>query len=441
MLLIYVPRLTNRIGYTLNVIFNHLLRAEYEITTNSEFFENQDRAKICYGPKPLGDGLYIRSCELLMQTTIEPQEPKPFRIGEQAAIFPTYNAKSALPFDVLAAVFWCLSRYEEYLPHRTDIHGRYIAAESTAFHGDFLCEPVVDQWALMLADAIRQRYPDTVFAPRHFDFEDTFDIDAAYCYKHKGLFRSVVGAVKDQHQRQGHGTFSQRVRVLRNKEQDPFDTFERILETHKRYPAISLKFFPLMADYNVNDKSISYHCNEFRELLKHLDDYAQMGIHASYASYDDERLLPKEIERLETILHRPIIRNRYHFLRFNLPKSYQNLMYNNIQHDFSMGYAEEPGFRAGTCAPYPFFDLESDFETQLMVHPFAVMDSTLFFYKKMTPQEAEAVYMTLLERVKAVEGTFSALWHNPTLCETLGWQGWSSVYDHVLEHANEMKKS
>lgn len=440
MLMIYVPQLTNRIGYTLKVLFHHILHADYEITTNAEIFESQEGAKLCYGSRPVGDGLFLRSCGLLTQTSIEPQETKCFLYNGTGAIFPTYNAHSVLPFDVLAASFYCLTRYEEYLPHRTDRHGRFTAAESVAYRGGFLHLPIVDIWARLLAAKIGERYPEAHFAPRHFEYEDTFDIDAAYCYKHKGLFRTLSGTVKDLHTRKGHDTLRQRVRVLTRREQDPFDTFDYILEEHQRLPGIELKFFPLMADYNVNDKSINYLCNEFRELLKHLNDYATMGIHASYASYDDPALLAREIERLERVLHSPISRNRYHFLRFTLPNSYEELIYNNISHDYSMGYAEEPGFRAGTGTPYPFFNLENNCEAQLTIHPFAVMDSTLFFYKKMSVEQAWEVYRQTLEATHAAGGTFSALWHNPTLSDTLGWEGWRDLYRRVLERASELRR-
>lgn len=54
MLLIYTPRLTNRTGYTLNVLFKHLLRTEFSITTDAAYFEQHDGPKLCYGPKRVG---------------------------------------------------------------------------------------------------------------------------------------------------------------------------------------------------------------------------------------------------------------------------------------------------------------------------------------------------------------------------------------------------
>ena len=55
MLLVYVPRLTNRLGYTLNVLFKHLLHADFNITTDEEYFLRYGDAKLCYGPRRIGD--------------------------------------------------------------------------------------------------------------------------------------------------------------------------------------------------------------------------------------------------------------------------------------------------------------------------------------------------------------------------------------------------
>ncbi|MBP5516267.1 MAG: polysaccharide deacetylase family protein [Bacteroidales bacterium] len=439
MLLIHIPRLTNRVGYTLNVLFRYLLKVDFEITTDTEIFENHDGPKLCYGRRKIGDCIFVSSVDLLFQTTIEEQNVRFTRFNDMAALIPTYNSDADIPFDIFAASFYCLSRYEEYLPHLTDSHGRFPASESIAFKNGFLSSAVVDRWALLLVDTIRSRYRDFIFPMRTFDYEDTFDIDSAYCYKHKGLIRSVGGFGRDLFSSTQRGEIKHRLKVLLRREPDPFDVFDYILDVHYKYPAIRLKFFPLMGDYNVNDKSISYQNREFRQLLQHLGDYAKIGIHSSYASHDDHSKIAVERDRLSSLLHREITRNRNHFLRLTIPASYNALIYYGILHDYTMGYADEPGFRAGTGNPYPFFDIESDCETSLIIHPFVVMDSTLFFYKHLSVKDAESVYLQLIDESKAVGGVFSALWHNQTLSEKFGWQGWRTLYEKVLQYANPTK--
>lgn len=440
MLLIHVPRLTNRLGYTLNVIFRNILRVDFQITADIDFFCEHKGPKLSYGTQKFGDAPFFRSCDLLFETTIEDQLTKPFHFQDTVALFPVHNQASALPFDPFAAAFYCLSRYEEYLPHFNDVHGRFPATESLAYKENFLYRAVVDRWALMIAKTLADNYADFEMPSRTVDVEDTIDIDAAYCYRNKGIVRTIVGIGRDLFANRDPNLVRTRLKVLTHKIPDPFDSFDYIIDVHRRFPNMRLKFFPLMADYNVNDKPISYQNSEFRLLLQHLGDYAKIGLHASYASADDPSLIDKENERLVTLLHHPITRNRYHFLRLSLPRSYNALMDCGIQHDYTMGYADEPGFRAGTGTPYPFFDLESDCETPLIIHPFLAMDSTFYFYKKFSPTQSEVVYKQLIDEAKHVGCRVSLLWHNQSLCEDFGWQGWRQAYENVLSYADEARK-
>ena len=437
MLLIHVPRLTNRLGYTLNAVFRHILRIDFQITADPDFFDAHNGPKMAYGMHKIGDAPFFRSCDLLFETSIEEQMVKPFPFQDTTALFPVYNQASALPFDPFAAAFYCLSRYEEYLPHFNDVHGRFPATESLAFKEHFLNQAVVDRWALMIAKILADSFEEFDISSRTIDIEDTIDIDAAYCYRNKGFVRTVAGIGRDLFLDRNPTLVRKRLKVLTHRIPDPFDSFDYIIDVHKNYPHMKLKFFPLMADYNVNDKPISHHNNEFRLLLQHLGDYAKIGLHASYASHDDPSLIAIENERLVSLLHRRIVRNRFHFLRLSLPKSYNNLMDNGIIHDYSMGYADEPGFRAGTGTPYPFFDLESDCETPLTIHPFLAMDSTFYYYKRFTASQAEIVYRQLIDEAKNVGCRASLLWHNQSLCEDFGWDGWRRVYESVLSYAYE----
>lgn len=439
MLLIFVPKLTNRLGYTLNFVFRNILRTDFTITTDVDIFHNHTDAKLCYGPNRIDDAVWIKSCNLLFQTSIESQDLHCFTRDDMHAFFPVYGRDLDFDFDLLAATFYLITRYEEYMPHHTDEHGRYLASESVAYQQGFLRVPIADQWAVMLANKIVERYPAYQFPPRNFDFVNTIDIDAAYCYKHKDIFRSLTGLGRDLLHRHDIPAAKLRCQVLAHRTTDPFDTFEYILEQQQRHRGIAMVFFALLADYGVNDKNISHHNEEFRQLLKHLGDYAKIGIHTSYASFDEPRRVELERERLADIIHRNITRNRSHFLRIQLPKSYRTLIHYGIQHDFTMGYAEEPGFRAGTSVAYPFYDLESDCETPLTIHPFAVMEATLKRYQNMSPADAWEVFKQLMDAVKAVDGTFSCIWHNENLCEDFGWKGWRKVYEQMLDYGEKLR--
>ena len=60
---------------------------------------------------------------------------------------------SDLPFDIFAASFFLVSRYEEYLDYQPDEYGRFQASSSLAFRNGFLGIPVVDLWAKEMSKA------------------------------------------------------------------------------------------------------------------------------------------------------------------------------------------------------------------------------------------------------------------------------------------------
>ncbi|MBP5341661.1 MAG: polysaccharide deacetylase family protein [Bacteroidales bacterium] len=435
MLLIHVPRLTNRLGYTLNVLFRDVLRAKFSITTDEKHFLEHDGPKLSYGPHQVGDGVYLKSCNLLFNTSIEDLEPRPFQRDGQWMLFPVYGQGSDLPFDPLAAAFYMVSRYEEYLPHHKDLHGRFASEESLAVRTGFANEPVVEQWALMLKRLLTERYPDYTLPTPRYRMEQTVDIDAAWCYLHKGIFRTIVGLTRDLAARHDTAEAKRRIRVLLGRETDPYDTFDYIIEQRRRAPGSQLVFFALLADYDKYDKPSNYLNPHTRELLQHLDDHANMGLHPGYNSIEQPHNVDTEMRRLEEILHRNIIRARYHFLRLNLPLSYRILLRAGIKHDYTMGYADTTGFRAGISTPFPFYDLERDHETELILHPFCVMDTSLQRYLKLSPAEGLERYKILIDNIRKVGGTFCFIIHNQNLTDLYGWKGWREVYEQMLDLA------
>jgi hypothetical protein len=152
-------------------------------------------------------------------------------------------------------------------------------------------------------------------------------------------------------------------------------------------------------------------------------------------SNTDVKILKKEIAYLADTVHVDIIRSRQHFLKLSLPTTYRNLINLGIQHDYSMGYASQVGFRAGIASSFNFYDLDLDTETKLRIHPFAVMDGTLKDYLNLNPEEAKAIISQLIEEVKKVDGEMMSLWHNETLSNEDRWTGWLEVYEHLLQEA------
>ena len=432
MILIYTHKITPRVRYIFKHIFTRILLTEVDFTSKVEAFVAHDGPKISYTKIPLGKEFFIRSHELLFEQGVSDQEINIQRWDETPCFFNTCS-KSAIPFDIFAAGFYLVSRYEEYLPHVKDIHGRFTSEQSLAFKFRFLEKPVVDIWAFKLREVLKERFPNYEFKERTFEYISTIDIDNAFAYKHKSLVRSSAGFFNDFF-RLRLRNFWDRLTVLLNFKKDPYNTFDKILALSKEYKISTILFF-LIGDYTTYDTNVSVSKNKFKLLIKHVSDYVKVGLHPSYYSMNNAMMLKKEKERLESVINIPTKKSRQHFLRFSLPETYQNLIDLEIDEDYSMGFAGHAGFRASTCTPFYFYDLDFEIQTPLKLIPFALMDTTLNDYMELTPNQALEKIKELKQEVMNVNGTFVTLFHNENLSDYLRWKGWKRLYESMLKIA------
>ncbi len=437
MIVVFCPRITHRIEYVTRLVMGRLLRCKWQLTDDPEVAEAHKGPKIIYGRETAGrEGLHIPAHGFLSERGVHYFVPEVRRSKGLPLLFPVDpdSAKQGLDFDLFSAVFYLVSRYEEYLPHKKDIHWRFDATASFAYRNNFLDKPVVNHYALLLKEKLQELYPACAFTDPAFSFLPTYDIDVAYAYRGRGVMRSFLGAVRSV-MRLEFSAFFQRFRVLAGKEKDPFDTYDRQVELYKQSGIRAVYFF-LCGDYGPYDKNLPHYSGTFFSLVKRMNDYAHTGIHPSVASTKDDSLIELELSRLANILQQEICCSRQHYLMMDLPATYQRLLRNNITHDFTMGYPSQPGFRASICTPYPFYDLESESATPLTIVPFAVMDGTLRDYLQLTPGKALEVIRKLLDETVQVGGMFVSLWHNDSLSGRGDWQGWDKVYEEMYRLAS-----
>ncbi|MCA9485741.1 MAG: polysaccharide deacetylase family protein [Nanoarchaeota archaeon] len=323
--------------------------------------------------------------------------------------------------DILSSIFYVLCRYEEYLSSERDHFERFTAKQSELFESKKLEEPVVDEWVGELRSkfGLRTDFP--------YQFIPTFDIDNAWAYKNKGALRTAASRSRDLIQK-NKKRIQERKAVLSGRMKDPYDTYDFIESLKSWNP----KVFFLLGDYGKYDRNISWKNKEFQNLIRKIDQFAEVGIHPSFDSFDKPEKVKIEKARLEEIVGHEIIRSRQHFLRLNIPETYQNLEKIGIKEDYSMGYADHFGWRAGTSRPFYFFDLASNRKTALLVHQFQYMDGTLNEYMNLSIDQAKNVVEQLHHETKKFGGNFICLWHNETVGNYESWQGWQDVLNYNI---------
>jgi len=323
-----------------------------------------------------------------------------------------------------------VTRYEEYLGHQADEHGRYRAASSLAFRNGFLDKPVVDLWTREFSRALLKKFPTIAFRRNEFKSLLTIDSDQPFAYLGKNLLISVGGLFRDMTNKDGHA--SDRYKVVKHEMKDPYEVYDFILDSIDNYGAETRFFFPT-GDHSKYDKNPSWKSPEYGELIKRISNRHAIGIHPSYYAADKYKDLEGEINRLKAVTGKEITSSRYHFIRLFMPVSYINLAKQGIAEDFSMGFPDEAGFRAGIARPFNFYNITEEKQTNLKIVPFQVMDGTLFQYKKLEPASAIEIIFSLINETRRVGGLFVSIWHNTSLLETPEWKGWREIFEQMLK--------
>ena len=433
MLLIYSHTISSRLQYICNFIFKEQLGLDYKLTIDSEAFKNHSGAKINYSDSKItADEFYLQNHPLLFENDIKAQQVNCFTANGNKAFFKTGDCD--FTFDIFAASFYLLSRYEEYLPHEKDMYGRFAHKNSVAYKEGFLNLPLINIWMTDFAEKLNGKFPGgalrtTVnFQRSTFSFRPTYDIDIAYSYKHKGLLRNTGGFLKS--------SSSERIKVLTGTLKDPFDCYDWLNNLHKQYHLEPIYFFLLAEKNGEFDKNILPHKDAIWHLVKKHTALYEIGIHPSWQSNAKASILKSEMEwlaEMSGIKH--ITLSRQHYIKFSLPGTYRTLIEAGIENEYSMGYGSINGFRTSVASSFFWYDLEKEIQTALRIHPFCFMDANSYYEQKQNTDQAYEELMHYYNVCKAVNGTLIMIWHNNFLGSANEFKGWKEMYSTFIVQA------
>jgi len=405
-----------------------ILGLELIFCQDLSMFESIESPKINYSSVKIPNSFQINPVNLLFIDELHP-ELADYVIENNIPIFyPIHD--SDLAFDPFAAGFYVVSRYEEYIISVRDKHNRFPSSESLQSITDCLRLPIVQVWANMLAEAIVRKFPGLVINNVGYNYIPTYDIDMAWSYQEKGTLRTA-GAWAKSILMLDLPSIVERWKVLTNKIPDPFDTFDYLDKSINSYDLNAI-YFILLGQHSDYDKNINPNNASFAQLIKRIAASHSVGIHPSYFS---KKSLRNEINSLTSILKREITRSRQHYVRLDLPQTYKHLLANGIKEDYTMGYPDILGFRNGTAVPTPWYNLEEEVETDLIIHPFQIMDVTLKNYLKLTPKKAIMEIHTIVDIIKQYGGSCISIWHNSSFDKQ--WAGWEKVHEEMLSYASK----
>ena len=436
-LLIYNPTPSPRLDYIFELLFKQIIGiAEIEQVDNILCFSQaKNVAKLNYSKASMANIPFFVPDSFMLETGIRTLSPVVKLSNKMPAAFFHNHPKAIIPFDVFAWCFYLVSRYEEYLDFEADLHGRFCAHQSLAYQNDFLSLPVVNLWAKKIAFILQVKFPKLEMQPPSYQYTPSYDIDHAYAFLKKGVIRQT-GAMLRNIKNRSYETLKLQFKTWFRIQKDPYQTFDYLKQLDQQYD-LKPHYFWLVGDHGEYDKNIHHQNKHFRRLVASSAQQFSIGIHPSYGSNTSPLILDKEIARLEDMSQQKIISSRQHFLKLHLPQTYQNLVHYNVKEDYSMGYAQELGFRASITTPFYWFDLSLNKATDLLIYPFQVMDVTLNTYQGLSPEAATEKVLPIIQQTQAVDGHFISLWHNSSLCEAWQWKGWRQVYETLIEKAKK----
>ncbi len=423
MIAIYCEIESLRLNYALKAMF-HPVSVPFIIFKNKSEFEEFKGAKLIYDETSWDNHLHIPSSSFFLDHSIIASEQFdfPFEVPENGAFH--FN------FDVLAACFILLSRYEEEVVLSRDAFGRFESKNSLLSKRNWLERPLVDEWRLALLRAIQERFPFFEYSPTSHQVQLTVDVDSAYAYLHKGMYRTVGGFAKDVVKFQ-FGNLFRRTLVLLRLREDDYNTYNYIESLQEKF-GFDLTYFFLLSNFGAYDKNVPHSSNALQQLIQTLSKKFRIGIHPGVASHNSLSTLKKEIRRLQFITEKKVVHARMHYLKMNGAESYHNLLQCGIENDYTLGFADVLGFKSGTALPHYWYDFKQEKETTLLLHPFVAMDATLNRYMKLSAQEAIDKLKELKNTCARLQVPFCLLWHNESFSECNEWQGWKEVVDKVM---------
>lgn len=200
--------------------------------------------------------------------------------------------------------------------------------------------------------------------------------------------------------------------------------FDRVVDQERRLGIASTFFVVPMGGHR---RDPPYALADIVPAIRALETAGwEVGLHASYESYDEPEAIASQSNALAEVLGHPPAGVRQHYLNFAPPSTWEFQERAGLRYDTSMGSRERAGFRVGFCHPY------RPEGRRLLEIPISAMDSQLFWYEGRDEERAYERTMELAQTVARFGGVLSLNWHQHVM-DDWSFPGWWGAYTRCLE--------
>ena len=288
------------------------------------------------------------------------------------------------------------TRREEYNPRFTDRYRRFnyfLSGNRNIF------EPEVSQY--LIDRGLKIEYPEA----RKFAVCLTHDVDNVF-FTRRGLVIQWVDALRGKNIA---GAF----KILlynRSRNLNPLRNFKDIIRLEKKYNAESSFYFLALEkgedDFNFRIENLK------TDLQNIVNSGYEVGLHGGHNAYNDMNVILEQKKRVEEVLGGKITGYRNHYLRFEVPTTWEFLRKAGFKYDTTFGYADCVGFRNGLCHPFKPYNLKTEEFIDVIEIPLVIMDRTLDSYMKLNIMDSLTLVKSLIDTVERLNGAVAILWHN-----------------------------
>ena len=314
------------------------------------------------------------------------------------------KGKYIIRTDIVYSTFFFTSRAEELINTQRDEHGRFAARYSILSQKSRLQIPRLDEYARSLLKLLELPLPESGYGHIYL----THDVDAISQYRH---LRGAIGGLL-------RGEKEQVMQSLKSTHNDPLYTFPWLVDTDAKVHGADVIYFIK----RTKGKGYDYpqYClwgrdyKRLKKLLRYSNAY--LGVHGSYYG------------SIPAIEYSKMF--RAHYLRSDIDHM-QRLADAGYLDDFTMGFADQAGFRLQTSRAIRWINPKTMQLTPLTLHPLLIMDNTLSQenYMNLTEDEAYFLCERLIEKVKMHHGDLCLLWHNSNINDSTYHR---SLYEKVI---------
>ncbi|MCG8582740.1 MAG: polysaccharide deacetylase family protein [Bacteroidales bacterium] len=350
--------------------------------------------------------------------------PNLFPVNNKEQWFEMKGDSVIFHHDILKAIFYLLSAYQEYNSESVDKMGRFQYKGSIQDQLQIIQKPLVNYYFEIISDGIELfcQSNSIIFKRKrlfnNFGFMLTHDVDRVdyYHWKETAYKLMQLAGLKKAHYNKKRLLKATLNAILPTffpgYKEDPWWNFKALRQLEKSLKLKSVWYF-LNRDGSPHDAKYYLEENRIKLLINNLEaEGCEIGMHGSIKTATDNKAMRKAKKRMDAVTNKAITGTRQHFLKFHYPLTLHIQQENDLQYDTSMAFAEHDGFRTSYCYPFKPYDHANDQMMNIWEFPLAIMDTTLFGYRNLDYKQMNESFELLINEISKFGGLLVMLWHN-----------------------------